>query len=32
MEGVSKQLAQQAFTLAEAKLPFKVTFAERQVM
>ena len=32
MEGVSKELAQQAFTLAEAKLPFKVTFAERQVM
>jgi large subunit ribosomal protein L16 len=32
MEGVSKELAQQAFQLAEAKLPFKVTFAERQVM
>jgi large subunit ribosomal protein L16 len=32
MEGVSKELAQEAFQLAEAKLPFKVTFAERQVM
>ena len=32
MEGVPKELAQQAFQLAEAKLPFKVTFAERQVM
>jgi len=32
MEGVSKELAQQAFLLAQAKLPFKVTFAERQVM
>ena len=32
MEGVSKELAQQAFQLAEAKLRFKVTFAERQVM
>ncbi len=32
MEGVPKELAQQAFQLAEAKLPFKVIFAERQVM
>lgn len=32
MEGVPKELAQQAFQLAQAKLPFKVTFAERQVM
>jgi large subunit ribosomal protein L16 len=32
MEGVPKELAQQAFLLAQAKLPFKVTFAERQVM
>lgn len=32
MEGVSKELAEQAFQLAQAKLPFKVTFAERQVM
>ena len=32
MEGVHKELAKQAFQLAEAKLPFKVTFAERQVM
>jgi large subunit ribosomal protein L16 len=32
MEGVSKELAEQAFTLAQAKLPFKVTFAQRQVM
>jgi large subunit ribosomal protein L16 len=32
MEGVPKELAQQAFQLAQAKLPFKTTFAERQVM
>lgn len=32
MEGVPKELAEQAFQLAQAKLPFKVTFAERQVM
>ena len=32
MEGVPKELAQEAFHLAQAKLPFKVTFAERQVM
>lgn len=32
MEGVSKELAMEAFNLAKAKLPFKVTFAEREVM
>jgi len=32
MEGVSKELAQEAFDLAKAKLPFKVSFAEREVM
>lgn len=32
MEGVSKELAMEAFDLAKAKLPFKVTFAEREVM
>ncbi len=32
MEGVSKELAMQAFELAKAKLPFKVAFAEREVM
>ena len=32
MEGVSKELAIKAFDLAKAKLPFKVAFAERQVM
>ncbi|MCC5792051.1 MAG: 50S ribosomal protein L16 [Legionellaceae bacterium] len=32
MEGVSRELAQQAFDLAKAKLPFKVAFAEREVM
>tara|TARA_Y100000588_G_scaffold337744_1_gene379401 strand:- start:5 stop:418 length:414 start_codon:yes stop_codon:yes gene_type:complete len=32
MEGVSKELALEAFNLAKAKLPFKVTFAEREVM
>ncbi len=32
MEGVSKELAIEAFDLAKAKLPFKVTFAEREVM
>lgn len=32
MEGVSKELAKEAFDLAKAKLPFKVTFEERKVM
>lgn len=32
MEGVSRELAQEAFDLAKAKLPFKVAFAEREVM
>lgn len=32
MEGVSKELAMQAFNLAKAKLPFKVFFEERKVM
>ena len=32
MEGVSKELAMEAFNLAKAKLPFKVMFAEREVM
>ncbi len=32
MEGVSKELAEEAFNLAKAKLPFKVTFVEREVM
>jgi large subunit ribosomal protein L16 len=32
MEGVSRELAMEAFNLAKAKLPFKVTFEERQVM
>jgi large subunit ribosomal protein L16 len=32
MEGVSKELAQEAFTLAAAKLPFKVKFEERTIM
>lgn len=32
MEGVSKELAMEAFDLAKAKLPFKVAFEERQVM
>lgn len=32
MEGVSKELAIQAFDLAKAKLPFKVAFEERKVM
>lgn len=32
MEGVSKELAQEAFDLAKAKLPFKVMFEERKVM
>ena len=32
MEGVPKELAQEAFTLAAAKLPFKVKFEERTIM
>lgn len=32
IEGVSRELALEAFELAKAKLPFKVTFAERRVM
>lgn len=32
MEGVSKELAIEAFDLAKAKLPFKVIFEERKVM
>lgn len=32
MEGVSKELAEEAFNLAKAKLPFKVSFVEREVM
>ena len=32
MEGVTRELAKEAFDLAKAKLPFKVTFEERTVM
>lgn len=32
MEGVSRELAMEAFNLAKAKLPFKVMFEERKVM
>lgn len=32
MEGVSRELAEEAFNLAKAKLPFKVVFEERKVM
>ena len=32
MEGVSKELAIEAFDLAKAKLPFKVIFEEREAM
>lgn len=32
MEGVTRELAQEAFDLAKAKLPFKVVFEEREVM
>ncbi|MBI2784929.1 MAG: 50S ribosomal protein L16 [Legionella longbeachae] len=32
MEGVTRELAMEAFDLAKAKLPFKVIFAEREVM
>lgn len=32
MEGVSRELAIEAFDLAKAKLPFKVVFEDRKVM
>jgi large subunit ribosomal protein L16 len=32
IEGVSEELAREAFKLAAAKLPFKTTFAKRTVM
>ena len=32
MEGVSEELAREAFSLAAAKLPFTTTFVKRQVM
>lgn len=32
MEGVTRELAMEAFELARAKLPFKVMFEERRVM
>jgi large subunit ribosomal protein L16 len=32
IEGVSEELAREAFTLAAAKLPFKTTFAKRTVL
>ncbi|NMP17121.1 MULTISPECIES: 50S ribosomal protein L16 [unclassified Thalassotalea] len=32
MEGVSEELAREAFALAAAKLPFKTTFVTRKVM
>lgn len=32
MEGVTEQIAREAFKLAAAKLPFKTTFVTRQVM
>jgi large subunit ribosomal protein L16 len=32
MEGVSREMAMEAFNLAKAKLPFKVSFEEREVM
>lgn len=32
MEGVTRELAEEAFNLAKAKLPFKVIFVEREVM
>lgn len=32
MEGVSREIAIEAFDLAKAKLPFKVMFEERKVM
>ncbi len=32
IDGVSEELAREAFKLAAAKLPFKTTFAKRQVL
>ncbi|MDP3559770.1 MAG: 50S ribosomal protein L16 [Legionellaceae bacterium] len=32
IEGVSREVAMEAFNLAKAKLPFKVAFEERKVM
>lgn len=32
MEGVTREVAKEAFDLAKAKLPFKVMFEEREVM
>jgi large subunit ribosomal protein L16 len=32
MEGVTEDVARQAFKLAAAKLPFSTTFVSRQVM
>lgn len=32
MEGVPRELAEEAFNLAKAKLPFKVIFEDRKVM
>lgn len=32
MEGVSEEIAREAFTLAAAKLPFKTAFVKRNVM
>jgi large subunit ribosomal protein L16 len=32
MEGVSEEIAREAFRLAAAKLPFSTTFVTRQVM
>ena len=32
MEGVSEEIAREAFALAAAKLPFKTTFVTRTVM
>jgi len=32
MEGVSEEIAREAFALAAAKLPLKTTFVSRQVM
>lgn len=32
MEGVTEEIAREAFRLAAAKLPFKTTFVSRQVM
>jgi len=32
MEGVTEEIAREAFSLAAAKLPFRTTFVKRQVM